>query len=48
MAKRILSGIQATGEMQLGNYIGAVRRWVASQDDGAERFYFLVDLHSRE
>ncbi len=43
---RVLSGIQPTGDsMQLGNYLGAVRNWVAMQD-GYDAFYCLVDLHS--
>ena len=31
---RVLSGIKPTGEIHLGNYLGAVRHWVAAQDDG--------------
>ena len=48
MAKRSLSAIQPTGDIHIGNYLGAVRRWVERQDagDGVEHFYFLVDLHS--
>ena len=42
---RIFSGIQPTGAKHLGNYIGAIRRWVDSQDQG-EQFICLVDLHS--
>jgi tryptophanyl-tRNA synthetase len=41
---RVFSGIQPTGEMHLGNYLGAVRRWVAEQDD--ESLYCIVDLHA--
>src|SRR3954463_290290 len=42
---RIFSGIQPTGDKHLGNYIGAIRQWVDSQNDG-ETFICIVDLHS--
>lgn len=42
---RILSGIQPTGDKTLGNYVGAIRRWVLQQDD-ADCFYPVVDLHA--
>ncbi|MHB8263703.1 MAG: tryptophan--tRNA ligase [Acidimicrobiales bacterium] len=42
---RILSGIQPTGEMHLGNYLGALRLWVDTQYD-ALPYYCVVDLHS--
>jgi tryptophanyl-tRNA synthetase len=42
---RILSGIQPTGAKHLGNYLGAIRRWVEQQDE-ADAFYPIVDLHS--
>jgi len=42
---RIFSGIQPTGDKHLGNYIGAIQQYVASQDEG-EPFICLVDLHS--
>ena len=42
---RIVSGIQPTGNLHLGNYLGAIRRWVTMQDE-AESFYFLADLHA--
>lgn len=45
MKKRIFSGAQPTGELQLGNYIGALRNWVALQDE-YESFYCIVDLHA--
>ena len=41
---RVLSGIQPTGEPHLGNYLGAVRWWVADQRQG-DCFYCVVDLH---
>jgi tryptophanyl-tRNA synthetase len=42
---RVLSGIQPTGEVHLGNYIGAIRQWVADQDD-FDCFFVIVDLHA--
>jgi tryptophanyl-tRNA synthetase len=42
---RVVSGIQPTGNLHLGNYLGAIRRWVRMQDE-AECFIFLADLHS--
>jgi tryptophanyl-tRNA synthetase len=42
---RIFSGIQPTGSKHLGNYIGAIRQYVASQEEG-EPFICIVDLHS--
>jgi tryptophanyl-tRNA synthetase len=43
--KRVFSGIQPTGELHLGNYIGAVQRWVEMQDEH-ECFFCIVDLHA--
>ncbi|TCM18962.1 tryptophanyl-tRNA synthetase [Novosphingobium sp. PhB165] len=47
---RIVSGIQPTGNLHLGNYLGAIRNWVSMQDDaaasGGECLYFLADLHA--
>jgi len=42
---RIFSGIQPTGRKHLGNYIGAIRQYVAGQDRG-ESIYCVVDLHA--
>ncbi|PPK69688.1 tryptophan--tRNA ligase [Actinokineospora auranticolor] len=43
---RVLSGIQPTADsFHLGNYLGAVRQWVALQDTH-DAFYFLADLHA--
>jgi tryptophanyl-tRNA synthetase len=42
---RILSGIQPTGDKHLGNYFGAIRRWVEQQDE-ADCYYPIVDLHA--
>ena len=50
MSKRVVSGIQPTGNLHLGNYLGAIRNWVRMQDevarDGGECFFFLADLHA--
>ena len=43
--KRIFSGIQPTGNLHLGNYLGAIRNWVGLQDD-FESIYCIVDLHA--
>src|ERR1700761_6953501 len=43
--KRILSGIQASGSLHLGNYLGALKRFVTMQDD-APTFVFVADLHA--
>ena len=42
---RIFSGIQPTGNLHLGNYLGAIRNWVTLQDD-FESIYCVVDLHA--
>jgi tryptophanyl-tRNA synthetase len=43
---RIVSGIQPTGNLHLGNYLGAIKNWVRMQDDPGEKLYFLADLHA--
>jgi len=43
---RIFSGIQPTGRKHLGNYIGAIRQYVAGQDRGDPAIYCIVDLHA--
>ena len=43
--KRVVSGIQPTGDLHLGNLLGAILRWVRMQDE-AECLYFLADLHA--
>jgi tryptophanyl-tRNA synthetase len=45
-AVRIFSGIQPTGSKHLGNYIGAIRQYVAGQDRGDPAIYCIVDLHA--
>lgn len=42
---RVFSGIQPTGETHLGNYLGAIRNWVADQHTH-DAFYCIVDLHA--
>ncbi len=42
---RVVSGIQPTGNLHLGNYLGAIRNWVAMQAD-MECLFFLADLHA--
>jgi len=42
---RVLSCIQPTGEVHLGNYLGALQNWVAGQHD-ADAFHGIVDLHA--
>jgi tryptophanyl-tRNA synthetase len=45
MNMRVVSGIQPTGNLHLGNYLGAIKQWVAMQDEG-ECLFFLADLHA--
>jgi tryptophanyl-tRNA synthetase len=43
--KRILSGVQPSGKLHLGNYFGAIQQHIALQDRG-EAFYFIADYHA--
>lgn len=43
---RIFSGIQPSGGLTLGNYLGALKRFATLQDSGAETIYCIVDLHA--
>ena len=46
---RVVSGIQPTGNLHLGNYLGAIRNWVRMQDEMSEEsecLFFLADLHA--
>ena len=43
--KRIFSGIQPTGNLHLGNYLGAIRNWVALQED-YDNIFCIVDMHA--
>ncbi len=45
-APRVFSGIKPSGGMTLGNYLGAIKRWVAMQEDDYETIYCVVDLHA--
>jgi tryptophanyl-tRNA synthetase len=45
MSMRVVSGIQPTGGLHLGNLLGAILRWVRMQDE-AECLFFLADLHA--
>jgi tryptophanyl-tRNA synthetase len=45
MSKRIFSGAQPTGNLHIGNYLGALRNWVALQHE-YESFFCVVDLHA--
>ena len=44
-ATRVVSGIQPTGDLHLGNLLGAILRWVRMQDE-TECLFFLADLHA--
>jgi tryptophanyl-tRNA synthetase len=53
---RVISGVQPTGTLHLGNYLGAIRQWVDFQDQEqrdeegnvvpTENYFFIVDLHA--
>jgi tryptophanyl-tRNA synthetase len=43
--KRILSGVQSSGKLHLGNYFGAIRQHIALQNE-AQAFYFIADYHA--
>jgi tryptophanyl-tRNA synthetase len=45
MGKRILSGVQPSGKLHLGNYFGAVKQHIALQDEG-DCFYFIANYHA--
>ena len=42
---RVFSGVQPTGNLHLGNYLGAIKNWVGLQKDH-ETIYCIVDLHA--
>ena len=42
---RVLSGIQPTGPIHWGNYFGAIRQYIALQDN-EQAFYFIANLHA--
>ncbi len=43
---RVFSGIQPSGNLTLGNYLGALKRFANSQNDGIESIFCMVDLHA--
>src|SRR5688572_11998399 len=43
--KRVLSGVQPSGNLTIGNYLGALQQWVAEQDV-YESYFCVVDLHA--
>ncbi|MFE9563997.1 tryptophan--tRNA ligase [Streptomyces sp. NPDC006487] len=43
---RIFSGVKPTGHLTLGNYLGAVRQWVAAEQEPDEALFCVVDLHA--
>ena len=43
--KRMLSGIQPSGDLHLGNYLGAIKNWADRVND-YECYYFMADLHT--
>jgi tryptophanyl-tRNA synthetase len=45
LKKRVFSGVQPTGNLHLGNYLGAIRNWVASQSE-YDNIFCIVDLHA--
>ncbi|MFH0910798.1 MAG: tryptophan--tRNA ligase [Planctomycetota bacterium] len=44
--KRVLSGLQPSGKLHLGNYFGAIRQYIELQDSGNEVFYFVANYHA--
>ena len=44
--KRVFSGVQPSGGLTPGNYLGAIKRFVQMQDDDYETIYCVVDLHA--
>ena len=44
-SKRIFSGIQPTGNLHIGNYLGAIKNWINLQEED-DCIYSIVDLHA--
>ena len=44
--KRVFSGVQPSGGLTLGNYLGAIKRFVQMQEEDFETIYCMVDLHA--
>ena len=47
MKKRVFSGVQPSGNLHIGNYLGALKNWVEIQGD-YEIIFGIVDLHDRQ
>lgn len=45
MKQRVFSGIQPSGNLHIGNYLGALRRWVAQQNE-TDNYFCIVNLHA--
>ncbi len=45
MKKKVFSGIQPSGDLHLGNYLGALKRWVDAQDE-TDNIFCIVDMHA--
>ncbi|MFW6062440.1 MAG: tryptophan--tRNA ligase [Planctomycetota bacterium] len=43
---RVLSGIQPSGRLHIGNYLGAIRQYIRLQEEGHECFYFVANYHA--
>ena len=47
MSKKIFSGVQPTGKLHIGNYLGAIKNFVSFQNqDNTDCIYCVVDLHA--
>ena len=46
MTKRVFSGVQPTGSLHLGNYLGAIKNFTNLQNENAETLYCVVDQHA--
>ena len=44
--KVVVSGIQPTGNLHIGNYLGSIKNWLNLQNNEYERYYFIADLHA--
>lgn len=44
--KRVLSGLQASGKLHLGNYFGAIKQYIELQNQGHDVFYFVANYHA--
>lgn len=45
MSKRLVSGIQPTGDLHIGNYLGAIKQWIQLQNE-YDCFFFVADYHA--